>query len=156
MKINRIFYHQLIHPLLDFLKQGITPEKLALTLAIGVTLGIIPFIGINTALLTLLAVAFRLNLVAIQIVNYAVYALQLVLFIPFLKLGQLIFNGHDIPFSVREIISLMREDWLATVIDIWQINMYGLVVWAVLSIPLGIALYYISLPIFKKHAKRFL
>ena len=107
-------------------------------------------------MLTLLAVAFRLNLVAIQIVNYAVYALQLVLFIPFLKLGQLIFNGHDIPFSVREIISLMREDWLATVIDIWQINMYGLVVWAVLSIPLGIALYYISLPIFKKHAKRFL
>jgi uncharacterized protein (DUF2062 family) len=59
----------LIRPLIDLLRQGISPKKLALTIALGFWLGVTPVLGSTTILCTLAAVALRLNLPAIQLVN---------------------------------------------------------------------------------------
>lgn len=62
--------------LLDQLRPGVTPERLALTLVLGITLGIIPMLGTTTILCALAATALGLNLPAIQLVNGVVYPLQ--------------------------------------------------------------------------------
>ncbi len=73
------------------LRQGISPRRLALTLALGFAIGCIPLVGIPTVLCGVLALALRLNLPAIQAANYAVMPLQLALIVPFVRLGGRLF-----------------------------------------------------------------
>lgn len=70
-----------------WLRQGISPRRLALTLALGFAVGCIPVVGIPTVLCAALALALRLNLPAIQAANYAAMPLQLALIVPFVRLG---------------------------------------------------------------------
>lgn len=69
------------------MKQGISPRRLALTLALGFTIGCVPLVGIPTVLCAALALALGLNLPAIQVANYAAMPFQLALIAPFLHLG---------------------------------------------------------------------
>ena len=69
------------------LRQGISPRRLALTLALGFAFGCIPVVGLPTALCAVIALAFRLNQPAIQAANYAAMPLQLVLVWPLARFG---------------------------------------------------------------------
>ncbi len=71
-----------------WLSQGITPRRLALTLALGFAIGCIPVVGIPTVLCAALALALRLNQPAIQAANYVAMPFQLVLIVPFVRLGR--------------------------------------------------------------------
>jgi uncharacterized protein (DUF2062 family) len=73
------------------LHQGISPRRLALTLALGFAIGCIPVVGIPTLVCVGVALALRLNLPAIQAANYAVMPLQLLLIVPFVRLGGRLF-----------------------------------------------------------------
>src|SRR5580693_10789122 len=74
-----------------WLRQGISPRRLALTLALGFAIGCIPVVGIPTLVCAALALALRLNLPAIQAANYLVMPLQLLLIVPFVRLGGWLF-----------------------------------------------------------------
>jgi uncharacterized protein (DUF2062 family) len=71
-----------------WLRQGISPSRLAFTLALGFVLGCMPVVGLATALCAALAVALELNLPAIEAANYAAWPLQLGLIVPFVRLGR--------------------------------------------------------------------
>jgi uncharacterized protein (DUF2062 family) len=71
----------------SLLLEGISPQRLALTLALGFVLGCIPLVGIPTGLCAILALVFRLNLPAIQAANYAAMPFQLALVVPLVRLG---------------------------------------------------------------------
>lgn len=71
--------------------QGISPQRLALTLALGFAIGCIPVFGVPTALCLLIALGLRLNLPAIQAANYAAMPLQVALIFPFVRLGAWMF-----------------------------------------------------------------
>lgn len=74
-----------------WLSQGVSPRRLALTLALGFAIGCIPVIGVPTLLCAALALALRLNLPAIQAANYVAMPLQLALIVPFVRMGGWIF-----------------------------------------------------------------
>ena len=136
--------------MLAFLKYGMSAKKLALTLALGISFGIMPFMGVSTYLLIVLALIFRLNIPAIQLVNYAMYIIQLVLFVPFLKTGQFIFNGPELPFELSNVISMLETKFWATLNTIWEINLLGIIVWIMVAIPLTYAIYRASFVFFNK------
>jgi uncharacterized protein (DUF2062 family) len=69
-----------------------SPRRLALTLALGFAVGCIPVVGIPTVLCAALALGLRLNLPAIQAANYAAMPFQLVLIVPFVRLGGRLFS----------------------------------------------------------------
>jgi uncharacterized protein (DUF2062 family) len=69
------------------LQSGLMPAKLSLTICLGASVSMMP-IPWTTVICALLAARFRLNLAAIQAVNYLCYPLQIALFIPFCQLGQ--------------------------------------------------------------------
>jgi uncharacterized protein (DUF2062 family) len=70
-----------------WLKQGISPRQLALTLALGFTPGCLPVVGVTTIACAIVALTMGLNLPIIQAANYAAMPFQLLLIVPFLKLG---------------------------------------------------------------------
>jgi len=85
--------------------KGIDPETLALTVAVGLLLGVFPMYGCPTIFCTLAALALRLNMPAVQIVNLLTSPLQLALAIPFARLGEHIvplrasLHGHGRQFA---------------------------------------------------------
>lgn len=85
------FSEKIRNALSALLKSGLTPHKLALTVALGITLGVLPVLWGTTLLCAVAAFAFRLNQGCIQIVNYLSYPLQLALLVPFYRFGARLF-----------------------------------------------------------------
>lgn len=81
---------------MEWLLTGISPRRLALTLALGFAIGCLPLVGLPTALCIVLAIGLRLNMPAIQAANYAALPFQLALVLPFIRLGEWLFpSGHQ-------------------------------------------------------------
>lgn len=148
--MKEFFYKKIARPIIDLLLQGISPEKIALSIAFGISLGIFPVIGSTVILCTIATFLLRLNIVAIQLVNYLVYPLQLILFIPFIRLGEFILNSEPFPISMEKIFFMLKEDiWLA-IQTFWIANLHGIFAWFVVSPILTFLSYKITLPILKK------
>jgi Uncharacterized protein conserved in bacteria len=83
-----------------WLRQGMTPQRLALTLALGFAIGCIPVVGIPTVLCAALALTLRLNQPAIQAANYAAMPLQIILIVPFMRLGKWMFGMGSMDLQI--------------------------------------------------------
>jgi uncharacterized protein (DUF2062 family) len=80
-----------------WLRQGISPRRLALTLALGFAIGCIPVLGVPTAVCLVVALSLRLNMPAIQAANYAAMPFQVALIFPFVRLGGWLFSSTAHP-----------------------------------------------------------
>ncbi len=134
--------------IISFLKQGISPQKLALTLSIGFCLGTIPLLGSTFLLCTAAAFIFRLNLPAIQAVNYAVYPLQLIFYIPFLKAGASLFSEQKFNYSLMQIVNMLSEDLPGTIYRFFWINMSAILLWLIITALIAVPIYLIGNSIF--------
>ena len=83
MKVTSVFKEKITLPLINLLKQGLSPSKLALVIALGMTLSVFPLLGTTTLLCTLVALFLHLNLPAIQVANYMAFPLQIIFFFLF-------------------------------------------------------------------------
>src|SRR5580698_1128496 len=101
----RAAQEQAQNKMLAWLSSGLQPRQLAFTLALGFAIGCIPLLGITTGICALLAIALGLNMPAIQAANWLAMPLQMVLLVPFLKLGQWIFRGQSIALSPRTLLA---------------------------------------------------
>ncbi len=135
---------KLLEPVLLQFQHGVTADKLALSLAMGVALGVFPVLGVTTILCAAAAAWLRLNQVAIQAVNYLVYPLQLLLYIPFLRLGARLFGTQPVASSLAQIQAEMRADLGRTVAAYASANLRAIVVWALLA-PALLALLHFAL-----------
>jgi uncharacterized protein (DUF2062 family) len=144
-------YRRLIQPFIDLLKQGVTPEKIALTVALGVSLGVIPVIGSTTMLCTLAAVTLRLNLPAILVVNGAVYPLQLILVVPFLRAGAWLFRVDGPKISIGEIFNLIRANMWHAITTLWVATMHALAVWLVAGCAASAIVYLVLLTLLRRY-----
>ncbi|HIJ50351.1 MAG TPA: DUF2062 domain-containing protein [Nitrospinae bacterium] len=71
---------KIILPLVSLLKQGAEPSRLSLALASDSFIGVFPVLGIATVAFAGVAALYRLNLPAIQLANYLVFPMQIILF----------------------------------------------------------------------------
>ena len=137
-----------------FLKQGLTAEKLALCIALGCAIGIIPMLGTTTVLCALAGWLFSLNQPAIQSVNYLVYPLQLALLIPWYRLGEHLFGVRTLGPSVSDVKALLAQGIPRAVSALWSITIHAVAAWC-LAAPGMIALLYVVLrPVFRKLAQK--
>lgn len=123
----------IVTPVVGLLKHGADPDRLAWSLALGVVIGINPLLGSTTLVVLAFAAVFRLNLVASQVGNHAMYPLQLLLFPVFIKLGSLIFHTDKLPIHGKELFeAVKRHPWDTTKL-LWTWEWHALIVWAVLA-----------------------
>lgn len=145
-----IFKRKIVDPIVKLLRQGITPEKIALGLSMGTVIGIFPVIGITTLLSAIAAIVFRLNMPAMQVVNYLVYPLQIVLLIPFFHFGALLFGVEPLPLTASELIDMFRVDFWDAIRQLWDTTMRAIVAWCLICGPLLAMLYYTLKPVLKR------
>lgn len=150
MLLRELWRKRVIEPIITLLKQGITPEKVVLSIASGAALGVIPVLGSTTILCALAAIIFRLNLVAIQIVNYLVYPLQFILLIPFFRAGEMLFSAEHLPLSLSQVVAMIKADIWSTIKFLWDTTFHALVVWCMIAPVVIVILYYLFLPLVRR------
>jgi uncharacterized protein (DUF2062 family) len=135
------FRRRIARPIVELLRQGVTPEKMALSLALGVALGVFPVLGTTTALCALVALLWRLNLPAIQIVNYFVYPLQIALLIPFFRAGEKLFGAPHLPLSASQILAAVHASFWSATRFLWTTIWHAAAAWCLIA-PLLLAFLY--------------
>ncbi|MES2733396.1 MAG: DUF2062 domain-containing protein [Bacteroidota bacterium] len=150
IRLSGFLQRHLIQPILSFLSQGVTPQKLSLTIALGVIIGMLPIFGIASLICAFLAFSLRLNMAAIQLTHYAATPLQVLLLVPFIRIGGLFFNQPPLNFSFSQLYEMFTNDVLATFQNLWFTFLLGFMGWLMVSIPVAFLLYFLTLPVFKK------
>jgi uncharacterized protein (DUF2062 family) len=121
--------------ILDWLKCGVTPRQLAFTIALGFAIGCIPLLGVTTAICALVAVVLRLNMPAIQAANWLAMPLQVILLIPFLRLGQWLFPGNAISFDRAELLARMEAAPWHAVGQMGSMLGHAVLAWSITATP---------------------
>ena len=131
--VNNWLYRKIVGPLFALLKQGISPDRLALCVAIGVVVGNIPILGVSTILCAAIALAFRLNLPAIQIVQAAMAPTQLLLIIPFVRLGEWILRAPPEPVSIKQGMALLAQGAGHRIAVLWDAILHAGLAWILVA-----------------------
>lgn len=138
-------------PIVKKIKMGISPKQLALSLSLGIIIGLIPFYGLTTVIVGGIAFGFRLNFAAAQIAHYIVHPIQIALYIPFLKAGSIFYSKDLLPHNIKEFMGQMKTDFLGTMQDFWIANLAAMLLWIIVAIPLGISLFYLFLNMLRRY-----
>lgn len=118
------------------LRRGASPRRLAWSLAAGFIIGLNPILGSTTLVTFAVAHLLKLNHSASQIGTQSAYPLQLLLLLPFLRAGTLLFGAAPLPMQSAEILSTMRQHPLRMVRFLWTWEWHALVVWLFLALVL--------------------
>ena len=139
-------YRRLWSPLLGLLRQGMSPERLALCLAIGIVIGNIPILGIATILCTVIALVWRLNLPAIQLVQWLMTPTQPFLIIPYVRLGEWLAGAPRQPLSIKAGMALLAQDVGSMVHELWDAVLHAGLAFILVAPPAIFLLYRLLTP----------
>lgn len=139
--MREFLQRRVVAPLLVLLGQGVTPRELALCLALGITIGLIPVLGVSTALCAVVALALKLNMPAIQLVNYLLTPLQLILIIPLLRLGEHLAGAPPFPVTVESALALLSQGAIHAIQILATAIAHATLAWLLLAPLLAIVLY---------------
>jgi uncharacterized protein (DUF2062 family) len=141
---------KLFQSLSKLLKQGLSPAKLSLVVALGITLSIFPVLGTTTLICTLVSIFFNLNLPAMQLANYAAFPFQIILFFPFLKLGETVSKVSLDPLSKIQLISTFDEGIFYAIEKLSNYLLVACLGWSLAVLPIYIILYFLISSLLKK------
>lgn len=126
---------KVLAPIRDLLLQGITPRAIALSMAVGLCLSTFPLLGITSVFCLVAAMRLRLNLVAIQLINWLSAPLQVALLVPYYRAGQKLFSLREFPMTPAGLAQAFRDDFGDTFAGMWEIVAGGAAIWLVTMVP---------------------
>ena len=132
------------------LNQGITPQKIALTITLGVCISAFPIVGTTSLMCFVLGVWLGLNQPVIQLVNWLASPLQMGLFAPFVRLGEHLTRAPRVSFSIPEMIDKFRASPLEFTREFGLTGWHGIVGWTVVAPVAGVLLYFLFLGLTRK------
>ena len=144
------FRRKLYDPLLQLMRYGATPDKLAWSLAIGIVIGINPLLGSTTLIALAAASLFRLNLVASQLGNHVMYPVELLLFPVFIRLGNRLFRTPGLPLKLSAIAEAVKHHPWQTTRLLWSWEWHALVVWTVFACVAAPLLQWLLCPVLQR------
>jgi uncharacterized protein (DUF2062 family) len=126
------------------LRQGVTADKIALTLAIGLILGLFPIFGTTSALCVLAALWLKLNQPIIQLVNWLAAPLQLPGIYLFVRIGERLTRSPQVEFSLTGLVQQFRASPLQFLQQFGMTGLRGVLAWLLIA-PLIAAVVYVAL-----------
>lgn len=148
--ISRQYKKNVSIPLALIRKEGIPSEKLALSVSIGIIGGTFPIIGLASVVCLILTLLFKQNIVIVQVTNYLVYPLQIILLLPLLRIGNSVLASNHIELTLNQIVSAFQIGVLHGINELGIILLYGALAWVVVAGPALLILYLIFLVFFKR------
>ncbi|HSD07561.1 DUF2062 domain-containing protein [Flavobacterium sp.] len=134
-------------------KQGLSPIQLSESIIVSGLFSIIPILGVSTFILTTLSIKRKLNLPIMIAISYVMWPIQVLLIIPFIRIGEFIFSVPSTPHTVEEIISSFQNSFFQTLSHLSFELLCGLGGWFFTAIPVSFGIYLVVLIFLKKLIK---
>ncbi|KAJ4757516.1 E3 ubiquitin-protein ligase [Rhynchospora pubera] len=145
---------KIVDPLMQIVRRGAEPKQLALSTAVGLTLGVFPICG-TTVVLCGVAIAIlgdRCNAPTTMLFNFVATPIELSLIVPFLRLGELVCGGPHFaltPDAFKKVITGHASK------EVLFSILHAILGWLIATPFMLVLLYMIFLPCFKLLAQRF-
>jgi uncharacterized protein (DUF2062 family) len=136
------------------LTQGVTPQKLALSIAVGSALALFPILGTTTTLCIVAGIALGLNQPVIQGVNLLCTFVYFPLIVAFVRLGDAIAGSGSSSLDIPRMMALATHHPRQFLQQFGVTALHAMLGWVVVA-PLWIPLIYmITLPTLRAAAGR--
>jgi uncharacterized protein (DUF2062 family) len=152
-RLKKFWRERVLGLIVAQLTQGVTPEKISLTIALGFNLGVFPIMGSTITLCAVAGVCLKLNQPVIQLVNWLVYPLQLTMILVFVRLGERIVGAPPVSFSLPELVRKFGESPARFMREFGMTGLHGIIAWAVIAPFVATLIYFLLLPPLKKLAQ---
>lgn len=145
---------KIVDPLIVILKRGVEPKQLALSAALGLTLGIFPICGVTVLLCGIAATLLGSTIQAptLMLANFIATPIELSLVIPFLRVGEFITGGAHLPLTsdaLKKLITGQASHEVLLGVG------HALIGWLVTAPFIFMVLYILFIPIFKFSVRKF-
>ncbi len=128
------------------LMQGVTPQKVALTLALGVNLAMFPILGSTTLLCAAVAFWLKLNQPIIQLVNWLAYPLQFAMLLPFVRIGEWLTGARRVSFSIPQLLQKFHDAPGGFLHEFGMTGVHAIIAWLLIAPLLFALIYFLLLP----------
>lgn len=145
---------RLVDPLVALLTQGVTPDRLAATLAVGSVCSLFPFLGATSALNLGVGLWLRMNQPVLQGLNQLLGPVQVAMILVYVRIGERIWRAPEADrFSLGEMMRAFGElPFTGFLQRFGQAGVHAFTAWA-LTAPLLMAAIYLPLrPVFRRWA----
>lgn len=122
-----------VKPVVTQLTVGVSPDRIAWTISLGVVLGVFPIMGTTTVLCLLVGWLLRLNQPVLHVFKVLVYPLHLVLILVFIRLGERLYGVPLISFSIPELLEKFKADPLRFGKDFGIAAWHGMSAWLLIA-----------------------
>jgi uncharacterized protein (DUF2062 family) len=150
--LTRFWRERVLGLIVAQLIQGVTPQKIALTIAVGAGFGIFPILGATTMLCAVAGIWLKLNQPVIQMINWLISPLQLSLILVFVRIGEWITGAPPVSFSVPELIEKFHESPSKFFQQFGMTGIHGIIAWLLITPFLALVTYWCLVPPLKKLA----
>jgi uncharacterized protein (DUF2062 family) len=142
-------------PIRAQLTQGVSPDRIASTLAIGTACSLFPFLGFTSLLNLGVGLALRMNQPILQTLNQLLGPLQLVLIIPSVRLGEAIWRAEEGQLTITELLRVFREaSFLEFMARFGWAGIHALTAWLLTAPLLAALVLFTTRPIIRAAAGR--
>ena len=142
-------------PLIALFVQGLTPDKVALTLGVGTACSLFPFLGFTSLLNLGVGLWLRLNQPLLQTFNQILGPLQLMLIVVYVRCGEWLWRVHESRFTLAEMLRVFREasfgDFLRT---FGWAGIHAFTAWALTAPALIATVYFSARPALRRLASK--
>jgi uncharacterized protein (DUF2062 family) len=150
LKIILYFKNRILIPFRLVSKKGLTAESLAFSITIGIIAGLFPVIGATTLISVLMTLLFRQNILVVQSVQWILGLLQVMLIIPFMKLGAVILNQQAVHINMHQINLAFQTGFFSGIRTVGIFQLYAILTWIILAIPASVISYFAFKTLFRK------
>jgi uncharacterized protein (DUF2062 family) len=144
------WYRWVVTPVITQLTIGISAERLAWTVAVGIVGGVFPIMGTTTVLCLLIGHLLKLNQPVMQIAKTLVYPLHLGLILVFIHMGEKLFGASELSLSIPQLVLRFKASPIQFARDFSVAALHGVAAWALIA-PVAAGIIKIAVqPILKK------
>lgn len=145
---------RLIDPLVAQLTQGVTPDRLAATLAVGTACSLFPFLGLTSLLNLIVGIRLRMNQPILQTLNQLLGPLHLLMILVYVRLGEWLWRIEGGRFTIGDMMRTFRDETFVVFLERfgWA-GIHALTAWIITAPLLLAVLYYPLRPVLRRLAR---
>jgi uncharacterized protein (DUF2062 family) len=145
---------RLIDPLVAQLTQGVTPDRLAATLAVGTACSLFPFLGLTSLLNLIVGIRLRMNQPILQTLNQLLGPLHLLMILVYVRLGEWLWRIQGSRFTIGDLLRTFRDETFIVFLERfgWA-GIHALTAWIITTPLLLAVLYYPLRPVLRRLAQ---
>lgn len=133
------------------LKQGLTPKELCQSIIVSGLISTIPILGVSTFMITTVSLKRKLNFPVMISLSYLMWPVQILLIIPFIRVGEFIFSVPRNHHTVEEIISSFQSSFFQTLSQLSLALLCGFGGWLLTAVPAAVGIYGVTLLFLKRN-----